>query len=179
MKSLKYLIPGLAFVVLAVFLYVGLWLNPREVPSPFIGKPAPAVDLEELKDPTERFVTADMFGKPSLLNVWATWCVSCRHEHPFLMQLARSGEVAIYGMNSRDERRKALGWLRDLGDPYVSVAYDPEGTGAVEWGIVGSPETFLLDPQGIVVYKYAGPLTPAVWQREFRPRIDAMQVAAR
>lgn len=175
MKGLKFLIPVSGFLVLSGFLYIGLFLNPREVPSPFIGKPAPAFELEELRDPAVTFVTADMFGKPALLNVWATWCVSCRHEHPFLMQLARSGEVAIYGMNSRDERRKALGWLRDLGDPYVSIAYDPDGRSAVDWGIVGSPETFLLDPQGTVVYKFAGPLSPAVWQREFRPRIDAMQ----
>lgn len=175
MKGLKFLIPVMGFLVLSGFLYIGLFLNPREVPSPFIGKPAPAFELEELRDPSVTFVTADMFGKPALLNVWATWCVSCRHEHPFLMQLARSGEVAIYGMNSRDERRKALGWLKDLGDPYVSIAYDPDGRSAVDWGIVGSPETFLIDPQGTVVYKFAGPLSPAVWQREFRPRIDAMQ----
>jgi cytochrome c biogenesis protein CcmG, thiol:disulfide interchange protein DsbE len=177
MQSLKYALPVAAFVVLAGFLYVGLFLNPREVPSPFIGKPAPAFELRELRNLSETVSNADLIGKPSVMNVWATWCVSCRHEHPFLMQLARSGEVAIYGMNSRDDRNKALGWLRDLGDPYKKVAYDPDGAGWVEWGVVGSPETFLIDPAGTVVYKYAGPLSPAVWEREFRPRIAAMQAS--
>jgi cytochrome c biogenesis protein CcmG, thiol:disulfide interchange protein DsbE len=175
MKSLKYLLPGLAFLVLAAFFYRGLFLNPRTVPSPLIGKPAPAFDLEELRQPAERFVTADMFGQPAILNVWATWCAGCRQEHSFLMQLAHSGEVPLYGMNYRDERPKALEWLRQLGDPYVKVAYDPQGNGSLDWGVYGSPETFLIDPQGTVVYKHLGPMDPRVWSTEFQPRISAMQ----
>lgn len=174
MKSLKYLIPGLAFIVLAVFFYRGLFLDPRIVPSPLIGKPAPAFELEDLRDPSRTFATADMLGKPAVLNVWATWCAGCRQEHPFLMRLARSGEVPLYGMNYRDERPKALDWLRQLGDPYLKVAYDPQGIGSLDWGVYGSPETFLLDPQGTVVYKHLGPLGPKVWEQEFLPRIAAM-----
>jgi cytochrome c biogenesis protein CcmG/thiol:disulfide interchange protein DsbE len=178
MRSLKYLLPGLAFIVLAGFFYKGLFLDPRTVPSPLIGKPAPAFELEELSRPEEIFRTVDMQGKPALLNVWATWCAGCRQEHDFLMQLARSGEVPLYGMNYRDERPKALEWLRKLGDPYVKVAYDPQGDGCLDWGVYGAPETFLLDPQGTVVYKHLGPLGPAAWEKEFRPRIAAMQGGA-
>lgn len=174
MKSLKYLLPGLAFLVLAAFFYRGLFLDPRTVPSPLIGKPAPAFDLQELRQPDERFATTDMFGKPAVLNVWATWCAGCRQEHDFLMQLARSGEVPLYGMNYRDERGKALEWLRRLGDPYVAIAYDPEGMGSLDWGVYGAPETFLIDPDGTVVYKHLGPLSTPIWNKEFRPRIAAM-----
>jgi cytochrome c biogenesis protein CcmG/thiol:disulfide interchange protein DsbE len=178
MKSLKYLVPVVVFVVLAGFLFVGLFLNPREVPSQLIGKPAPAFELEELRQPAERFATGDMLGKPAVLNVWATWCAGCRQEHPFLMQLARSGAVPLYGMNYRDERPKALDWLRRLGDPYVNVGYDPDGMASLDWGVYGSPETFLMDPQGTVVYKHLGPLGPEVWQTEFLPRIATMQGVA-
>jgi cytochrome c biogenesis protein CcmG, thiol:disulfide interchange protein DsbE len=177
MRSLKYLLPALAFFVLAAFFYRGLFLDPRTVPSPLIGKPAPAFELEDLRLPEQTFAMSDMLGQPAVLNVWATWCAGCRQEHPFLMQLARSGEVALYGMNYRDERSKALDWLRRLGDPYLRVAYDPEGNGSLDWGVYGSPETFLLDPSGTVVYKHLGPLVPSVWEQEFRPRIAAMKVA--
>ena len=175
MKSLKYLLPALAFLVLAGFFYRGLFLDPRTVPSPLIGKPAPVFELEELSNPAETFATSDMLGKPALLNVWATWCVGCRQEHSFLMQLARSGEIQMYGMNLRDERPKALDWLRRLGNPYAKVAFDPDGAGSLDWGVYGSPETFLIDPQGIIVYKHLGPLGPTAWMEEFRPRIAAMQ----
>lgn len=174
MKTLKYLLPALAFMVLAGFFYRGLFLDPRLVPSPLIGKPAPAFELQDVRDASVTFAATDMLGKPAVLNVWATWCAGCRQEHPFLMQLARSGEVALYGMNYRDERAKAMDWLAKLGDPYVKVGYDPEGTGSLDWGVYGSPETFLLAPDGTVVYKHLGPLNPQVWQAEFRPRIAAM-----
>ena len=179
MKSLKYLLPGLVFAVLLVVFYRGLFLNPREVPSPLIGKPAPAFELESLADPTNSFTTSDMFGKPAVLNVWATWCAGCRQEHGFLMQLARSGEVPIYGLNYRDERGPALQWLERLGDPYVRTAYDPDGMGSLDWGVYGAPETFLLSPDGTVVHKHLGPLTARIWAEDFRPRIQGMQGGGR
>ncbi|MEJ2515035.1 MAG: DsbE family thiol:disulfide interchange protein [Gammaproteobacteria bacterium] len=179
MKSLKYLLPALLFGLLLVVFYRGLFLNPREVPSPLIGKPAPAFELESLSNPKQSFATSDMFGKPALLNVWATWCAGCRQEHGFLMQLARSGEVPIYGLNYRDERSPALQWLSRLGDPYVRVAYDPDGMGSLDWGVYGAPETFLISPDGTVVYKHLGPLTAEVWSRDFRPRIQEMQGGVR
>ncbi len=179
MKSLKYLLPGLVFALLLVIFYRGLFLNPREVPSPLIGKPAPVFELESLADPAQAFATKDMFGKPAVLNVWATWCAGCRQEHGFLMQLARSGEVPIYGLNYRDERAPALQWLKRLGDPYVRTAYDPDGMGSLDWGVYGAPETFLLSPEGTVVHKHLGPLTAEVWAEDFRPRIQAMQGGVR
>ncbi len=174
MRSLKYLLPGLVFLVLAGFFWKALFLDPSIVPSPLIGKPAPAFELQDLRQPEQTFAMTDMLGQPAVLNVWATWCAGCRQEHSFLMQLARSGEVPLYGMNYRDERPKALDWLNRLGDPYVKVAYDPEGAGSLDWGVYGSPETFLMDPAGTVVYKHLGPLNPTIWEREFRPRIAAM-----
>ena len=175
MKSLKYLLPGLVFIGLLAVFWKGLFLNPSLVPSPLIGKPAPAFELEELKRGDETFATADMLGKPALLNVWATWCAGCRQEHGFLMELARRGEVPMYGLNYRDERAPALEWLNRLGDPYLKTAYDPEGVGSLDWGVYGAPETFLLDPQGTVVHKHLGPLGSEAWERDFRPRIAAMQ----
>jgi len=175
MKSLKYVLPGLVFALLLVVFYRGLFLNPREVPSPLIGKPAPEFQLEELSRPEEQFATSDMLGRPAVLNVWATWCAGCRQEHGFLMQLARSGEVPLYGMNYRDEREPALEWLKRLGNPYEKTAYDPDGMGSLDWGVYGAPETFLISPDGTVVHKHLGPLTPDVWNRDFRPRIASMQ----
>jgi cytochrome c biogenesis protein CcmG/thiol:disulfide interchange protein DsbE len=175
MKSLRYLLPAILFAALLAVFWKGLFLNPGEVPSPLIGKPAPAFQLEELSRPGQTFATADMRGRPALLNVWATWCAGCRQEHAFLMQLAKSGEVPIYGLNYRDERAPALAWLKDLGDPYEKTAYDPKGEGSLDWGVYGAPETFLMDPAGTVVYKHLGPLNGNVWARDFRPRIEAMQ----
>jgi cytochrome c biogenesis protein CcmG/thiol:disulfide interchange protein DsbE len=176
MKTMKYLVPIIVFVVLAGFFYKGLFLNPRQLDSPLIGKPAPAFQLEDLRQPEATFAQTDMFGKPAVLNVWATWCSGCRQEHPFLMQLARTSDVPLYGMNYRDERDKALDWLRRLGDPYRRVAFDPDGMVSLDWGVYGSPETFLIDPAGTIVYKHLGPMTPGVWQQEFLPRIAQMQV---
>jgi cytochrome c biogenesis protein CcmG, thiol:disulfide interchange protein DsbE len=178
MKSLKYLLPAIVFLGLVAAFWRGLSLNPSVVPSPLIGKPAPAFELEDLRQPDQTFAHTAMLGQPAVLNVWATWCAGCRQEHGFLMQLARSGEVPLYGMNYRDERGPALEWLSRLGDPYLRVAYDPEGAGSLDWGVYGSPETFLMDPQGTVVYKHLGPLNPEIWTREFRPRIAAMQPSA-
>ncbi|NGP54703.1 DsbE family thiol:disulfide interchange protein [Thioalkalivibrio sp. XN8] len=177
MKTLKYLLPVIAFVVLAGFFYKGLFLDPRTVPSPLIGKPAPQFQLQDLRQPEATFAQSDMLGRPAVLNVWATWCSGCRQEHPFLMQLARSSGVPLYGMNYRDERDKALDWLRRLGDPYERVAFDPDGMVSLDWGVYGSPETFLIDPAGTIVYKHLGPMTPGVWQEEFLPRIAQMQGA--
>jgi len=172
---MRYLIPIGLFAVLGGFFFVGLHLDPSEVPSPLIGKPAPAFDLPELKDMEQRVSDADLKGRPTLLNVWATWCGGCRQEHEMLLQLSKQGGVPIYGLNYRDERTGALRWLDQLGDPYVAVGYDPSGTASLDWGVYGAPETFLMDPQGIVVYKHLGPMTSKAWREEFMPRIQQMQ----
>lgn len=171
---MRYVLPAAIFAVLVGFFWVGLYKDPSEVPSPFIGKPAPAFNLQDLADPGATVSNADLVGKPSILNVWATWCVGCRQEHETLMQLAAMDIVPIYGLNYRDNRDQALQWLVRLGDPYVATGYDPDGSAGLDWGVYGAPETFLMDPDGIVVYKHLGPLSFAVWREEFMPRIQAM-----
>jgi cytochrome c biogenesis protein CcmG/thiol:disulfide interchange protein DsbE len=172
---MRYVLPAVVFAILVGFFWVGLKLNPSEVPSPLIGKPAPAFELPELTDTSAVVSNETLKGRPALLNVWATWCAGCRVEHDLLLQIARQGDVPVYGLNYRDERNLALNWLEQLGNPYTAVAYDPDGTVSIDWGVYGAPETFLIDPDGIVVYKHIAPLTVKDWNEEFLPRIRAMR----
>jgi cytochrome c biogenesis protein CcmG/thiol:disulfide interchange protein DsbE len=167
----RYAIPIVLFVILAIFFARGLSLNPGYVPSPLIGKPMPAFALPRLKDPLAALSSADIQGQVALLNVWATWCVGCRAEHAFLVDLAAQGTVPIYGLNWKDDRAAALNWLAQLGDPYVASAYDEAGKVAIDWGVYGAPETFLIGRNGTVLYKHIAPLTREIWEREFMPRI--------
>jgi cytochrome c biogenesis protein CcmG/thiol:disulfide interchange protein DsbE len=170
---MKRFIPFLVFVVLAVFLYLGLYLNPREVPSPFIGKPAPDFRLPVVGHPEQTFSPADAKGKVWLLNVWAPWCVSCRQEHPFLMQLARSG-VTIYGLNWKDKAREAAALLEQTGSPYVLTVDDLDGRVGIDYGVTGTPETFVIDKAGIVRMKHVGPIHPEVWEKKFAPLLKEL-----
>jgi len=167
----RYLIPVILLAVLAAFFYRGLWLNPGYIPSPLVGKPAPEFNLPALEDPSAEVGTEDLAGKVALFNIWATWCVGCRQEHGFLLELSRSETVPIYGLNWRDERAEALAWLERLGNPYRASAYDYEGQVAVEWGAYGAPETFLIDRDGTVLHKHVGPLTASHWRDDFLPII--------
>jgi cytochrome c biogenesis protein CcmG, thiol:disulfide interchange protein DsbE len=171
--SWRFLLPAIAFAILIGFFVVGLQRDPGAIPSPFIGKPAPEFSLESLGDPGWKVGTADFAGRPWLLNVWATWCAGCRDEHAVLLAIARENRAPLVGLNWRDDRTLALGWLAQLGNPYVSVAFDPEGRTAIDWGVYGAPETFLIDADGRVVKKHVGPLTMEIWQREFRPLLPA------
>jgi cytochrome c biogenesis protein CcmG/thiol:disulfide interchange protein DsbE len=171
MRYLVYAIPIVVFVAIGAVFYRGLGLNPTYIPSPLLGKPAPAYELPTLEDPGKTTGTNDLLGKVSLVNVWATWCVGCRQEHPFLVELARQNIVPIYGVNWRDDRAAALDWLATLGDPYVASAFDTDGRVAIDWGVYGAPETFLVDRDGTVLYKHIAPLNAQVWEREFLPRI--------
>ncbi len=173
----RYLIPVAIFGALIAIFVRGLALDPSELPSPLIGKPAPEFTLPELEDGTKTVSTADLKGKVSILNVWATWCVACRQEHPFLLRLAKRNEVAIYGLNWRDQASKANQWLRDLGDPYTATALDEPGNVGIDWGVYGAPETFLIGKDGTVLYKHISPLNEQVWQEEFVPRIAAAEKA--
>ena len=168
----RYTIPLAIFAIIAVFFFRGLSLNPSYVPSPLVGKPAPAFSLPGLKDPARMITAADLKGQVSLLNVWGTWCVECRYEHPFLVELARSSAVPIYGLNVKDDRENALRWLATLGDPYVESAFDADGGVAVDWGVYGAPETFLIGRDGTVLHKHISVLTPEIWRRDFLPRIE-------
>lgn len=169
---LRYLGPALGFAALAAVLAVGLRLDPNRLESPLIGKPAPVFSLESLGNPAWKVGSADFAGRAWVLNVWATWCPPCREEHPNLVAIARNSPIPIMGLNWRDQRSLALEWLAQLGNPYVSVAYDPEGRTAINWGVTGAPETFLIDAQGVVVKKYAGPMTTEVWEKEFLPLLQ-------
>ena len=167
----RYLVPILVFVILVGFFLRGLELNPGYVPSPLIGKPMPPFELPRLKDASLKLSDVDIQGQVALINVWATWCVGCRQEHGFLVELAERGDIPIYGLNWKDDRGAALGWLSQLGDPYVASAFDADGRVAIDWGVYGAPETFLVDQSGTVLFKHLSPLTEDVWRREFLPRI--------
>jgi len=168
----RYGIPVVIFIVLALFFARGLRLNPGYIPSPFIGKPAPEFSLPSLLDPARSVGSEALQGQLSLFNVWATWCVGCRQEHSFLIELAESSGLPIYGLNWKDDRSAALRWLETLGNPYVDSAFDAEGLVAIDWGVYGAPETFLIDRDGTVLYKHIAPLTPEVWRTQFLPIIE-------
>ena len=171
MRYAIYVLPVAIFVAIGITFYKGLDLNPTYIPSPLLGRPAPVYELPTLKDPAKTTGTDDLLGQVSLVNIWATWCVGCRQEHPFLVELARRDIVPIYGVNWRDDRIAALDWLATLGDPYIASAFDADGGVSIDWGVYGAPETFLVDRDGTVLYKHIAPLTPQVWEREFMPRI--------
>lgn len=170
----RFLIPLGLFVVLVVFLAIGLRHDPHEVPSPLINKPAPVFRLAQLKDPSKTFTAEEMRGKVWLLNVWASWCVTCRDEHPLLLEYARSKAVPIYGLNYKDKREDALGWLGDLGDPYVLSVSDLDGRVGIDYGVYGAPETYVIDRDGVIRFKQVGPVTPDIWEKEVLPLVKQL-----
>jgi cytochrome c biogenesis protein CcmG/thiol:disulfide interchange protein DsbE len=165
----RFVIPLGMFVVLVGFLAVGLAHDPHEVPSPLINKPAPVFHLAQLHEPTKTFSAEQMRGKVWLLNVWASWCVSCREEHPVLLDLSRSGALPVYGLNYKDQRDDALAWLNEFGNPYVLSSSDTDGRVGIDYGVYGVPETYLIDREGIIRFKQIGPVTPAVLQKTILP----------
>ena len=169
LRSLKYIVPLVVFAGLVFFLAKGLKLNPREVPSPFIGKPAPTFTLPALGQPDRRVAPADFQGQVWVLNVWASWCVPCRIEHPLLVKLAQQKLAPVVGLNYKDPIEGAQRFLRQLGDPYVITAVDADGRAAIDWGVYGVPETFVIDKAGIVRFKHVGPLTEDVVAEEIVP----------
>lgn len=167
----RFLVPGIVialFAVLVGFLYAGLDLNPRTIPSPFIGKPAPALDLPDLHDGSQRVTATAQQGKPWLLNVWGTWCPECWREHRYLLDLSRTG-VPIVGVNWRDDGDKARDMLKRYGNPFIAIGFDPDSRAAIDWGVYGAPETFLIDSNGIIQLKHTGALNEQVWQEKFAP----------
>ena len=173
-RFVRYLAPLVAFIALAGLLYKGLSLDPRHVPSPLIDKPAPAFSLPLLQQPDTLMSNTDLKGEVTLLNVWATWCVACRQEHPLLMQLAKQG-VRIYGLNYKDKRDDAKRWLQMYGNPYLANAFDAEGRTGIDWGVYGTPETFVVDKQGIIRFKHIGPLTTESIDRDILPLLKQLQ----
>jgi cytochrome c biogenesis protein CcmG/thiol:disulfide interchange protein DsbE len=171
----RFLIPLALFVVIVVFLAIGLKLNPREVPSPLIDKPAPAFQLARLDRPQETVRAADLRGKVWLLNVWASWCVACLQEHPVLVEFSRQGVVPIYGLNYKDKPDAAQAWLAKHGNPYALSIMDMDGRVGIDYGVYGVPETFLIDRQGVIRFKQIGPVTPEVIDRKILPLIKQLQ----
>lgn len=171
---MRYLIPLVLFLVIVIFLAIGLTRDPSKLPSALLDKPAPTFRLPQLKDPEKTFSAEDMRGKVWIMNVWASWCVACRDEHQFLFQYAKSGVVPIYGLNYKDRREDALGWLEELGDPYVLSAVDLEGRVGIDYGVYGAPETYLIDKSGTIRHKHVGPVTPDVWNKEFLPLVQQL-----
>jgi cytochrome c biogenesis protein CcmG/thiol:disulfide interchange protein DsbE len=171
----RFLFPVGIFILLVGFLAVGLQLDPREVPSPLVGKPAPAFELPVLHQPDKRFVPGDMRGKVWLLNVWASWCVSCREEHPVLLELAKRGVLPILGLNYKDKGDDATAWLKQFGNPYELSAVDADGRIGIDYGVYGVPETYLIDAEGVIRYKQIGPLTQAILEQKVLPLAKALR----
>ena len=175
----RYVALLVAFVIMIGIFVAGLDLDPSKLPSPLIDKPAPEYELPRVKDPMLTIGSADYSGQLVLVNIWATWCVGCRQEHDYLLDLAGRNKIPIYGINWRDQRAEALVWLQQLGDPYVASAYDEDGRVGIDWGVYGAPETFLVSAGGSVVYKHIGPMDESVWQGEFVPRIAEQRASSR
>lgn len=175
----RFLIPLALFLALAGFLAIGLKRDPHEIPSPLVGRQAPLFDLPRLPGGADagagRFSPAEMRGKVWLLNVWASWCVSCRVEHPVLMDLARSGAVPLVGLDYKDGLGPGRQWLNQHGDPYLLSAVDADGRVGLDYGVYGVPETYLIDRDGIIRFKQIGPVTPEVLQAKILPLVRELQ----
>jgi len=173
---LRYAIPLVLLALLGCLFYAGLSLrkkvDPSYVPSALLGRPMPEFELPTLADASARIGSRDIVGKVALVNVWGTWCVECRHEHAFLLRLAKSG-MPVFGLNLKDDRPTAQRWLETLGNPYVTSAFDEDGRVALDWGVTAAPETFLIGRDGTILFKHISPLTGQVWQHDFLPLIRA------
>ena len=193
--SPRFLVPAIAFVLLVILLAVGLKLNPREVPSPLVGKPAPDFALPQLAAPEQTFSPKDMLGKVWLLNVWSSWCVSCRAEHPLLVSFAKQGSVPVVGLNYKEVRgdgtldagklkaeeeaalvhKRATAWLSEHGNPYLLSVLDIDGRVGIDYGVYGVPETYLIDKAGVIRYKQIGPITREALDRKILPLVKELE----
>ena len=171
---MKFAVPFCTFVVLAGFLAAGLRRDPHHIPSPLIDQPAPAFRLTVLDEPDRTFSPADMLGKVWMLNVWASWCVSCRAEHQVLTALSRSGVVPIVGLDYRDDREKALAFLGRLGNPYNVSIQDVDGRISIDYGVYGVPETYVVDKAGVIRFKQVGPITLDIVEQTILPMVQRL-----
>ena len=171
----RFLLPLVIFLVMVGFLGVGLKLDPREVPSPLVGKPAPMFNLPLLDNPEKTISPKDMLGQVWLFNVWASWCGACRDEHPVLVALSKSGIVPVYGMDYKDTRQEAQQWLQQGGNPYTATAVDADGRVGINYGVYGVPETYVIDKAGMIAYKQIGPITDEVLRDKILPLVKRLQ----
>jgi cytochrome c biogenesis protein CcmG/thiol:disulfide interchange protein DsbE len=169
------LIPLVLFIVLSIGLWQGLKYDPHQLPSTLINKPLPAFNLPLLSDPQKRITEKAWLGKPALINVWASWCVTCAAEHEVLMDLAQQKKIAIYGLSYKDAPSAAKEWLEKYGNPYQVVVLDTVGSTAIDLGVYGTPETFLIDKNGIIQDKFVGALTETIWEERVLPRLEKMK----
>lgn len=176
-KNLKYFLPLAVFLVLVFLLWYGLKLDPRKIPSTFINKPLPTFKATDLWDKGKVLTEKDLNGQVTLINVWATWCGTCQEEHSVLLAIARQHKVRMLGLDYKDDSQAAKTWLAQYGNPYQAVGVDSDGRIAIDWGVYGTPETFIVDKQGIVRYKHAGPLTHELWQKTLLPLVEKLQNA--
>jgi cytochrome c biogenesis protein CcmG/thiol:disulfide interchange protein DsbE len=173
----KYITPLIIFVMLGLLLAYGLNLDPRRIPSPLIGKPLPAFTLATVADPARKLSRDDLRGRVYLLNVWASWCVACREEHPVLLAMAREKRVPLIGLNYKDQRGDALALLQAKGNPYDVSVVDADGRVGIDWGVYGVPETFVVDKQGVIRYKQIGPITPEAWEQTLLPLVQKLSAS--
>ncbi|MCF8168042.1 MAG: DsbE family thiol:disulfide interchange protein [Rhodoferax sp.] len=171
----KFLVPLALFVVLVGFLAVGLGLNPREVPSPLVNKPAPIFALPHLHQPELQFASADLKGKVWLLNVWASWCVACREEHPVLMDFAKTQMIPLVGLDYKDQRKDGINMLKRSGNPYDIIPFDADGRVGIDFGVYGVPESFLIDKNGVIRYKHIGPISTEALNKTIIPLINELK----
>ncbi len=174
-QRLGLIFPLLTFILLAAFLWRGLSLHPHRIPSALINKPVPTFTLSDVINSKNTFSNKDLMGHVSLVNVWASWCISCRVEHPVLVDIANSHRVAIYGIDYKDSRANARHWLKTYGDPYTKIGFDHNGNAAINWGVYGTPETFVIDKHGIIRDKFIGPITPSDWKEKLLPEVEKLQ----
>ncbi len=172
---IRYLIPLGLFICLVIIFIYGLQHDPRHVPSPLINKPAPTFNLPTLHSSDINIQLDDLKGKVSLINVWASWCVACRTEHPILVEVSKSNELNLYGLNYKDKREDALQWLEQLGNPYIESAFDESGTTGIDYGVYGVPETFVLDKDGIIRYKHIGPVDKQQLETIIMPLVKQLE----
>ncbi len=174
-SPMRFLLPLIGFIGLAGLLFWGLTQDPREVPSPLIGKAAPTFTLPDLTNLSRQVSNADLDGRISLVNVWASWCSSCRAEHQSLMALSREPDIQIIGLNWKDDKQDALQVLQYTGNPYALIGYDPDNKVGLNWGVYGAPETFVVDQHGIIRHKHIGPIDRTVWEQTLRPLVDQLK----
>lgn len=175
MNKLIRFLPLILCIALGGVLYQGLFLNPQELPSALVGKKIPEFELSTLRDDAKLVQASDLSGKVKILNVWATWCPSCRYEHPYLLEIAKSKRVAVFGLNYKDERGPANMWLKQLGDPYIFSIFDQDGSLGLDLGVYGAPETFVIDGNGVIRKRFAGVIDARVWHQEFIPLIEQIE----
>jgi len=174
-RRLLFLAPLAVLLGIGAAFAVGLTLDPRQIPSELIGRPAPAFELPPVQGRTLGLSSNDLVGEASLVNVFASWCAACRAEHPLFMELARTRQVPIHGLNYKDKPNDAAAWLDELGDPYTRTGADLNGRVGIDWGVYGVPETFVLGPDGRIAYKHIGPVTPEALRETILPLVRQLR----